>query len=69
MHRTEERDLDICSECGAELHVARDRGYALDAEHVLCFACATKRGGAYDEEHDLWVATPDLTGLASEPPQ
>jgi hypothetical protein len=69
MHRTEERELDFCSDCGAEVHVARDRAYALDSERMLCFDCATRRGGAYDEAHDLWVEKPDLAGIASEPPR
>jgi hypothetical protein len=67
MHRTEERELDSCFSCGAEVHAARDRAYALDTERVLCFDCATRRGGAYDEAHDLWVRTPDLGDLSLDP--
>ena len=64
MDISEARELELCRECGAEVHASRDRTYALDAERVLCFACAVKRGGAYDERHDLWTAAPDLAGLA-----
>ena len=67
MHRSEATELDFCAECGAELHVSRDRAYALDAERLLCFACATRRGGSYDEERDLWVEAPSLGGLVKEP--
>jgi hypothetical protein len=63
MHRSEANELERCAECGAELSVPRDRGYALDADRALCFACAVKRGGAYDEQRDLWVEAPDLAGL------
>ncbi|HEY8122323.1 MAG TPA: DUF4136 domain-containing protein [Myxococcota bacterium] len=66
MHRSEARELELCTACGAEVHAARDRTYALDAERVLCFACAVRRGGAYDEQHDLWRAAPDLTDLAPD---
>jgi hypothetical protein len=69
MHRSEERELGFCADCGAEVHESRDRAYALDAHRLLCFACATRRGGAYDEQHDLWVDVPDLGGLAAEPPR
>ncbi len=69
MRRSEDRELTACSECGADVHVARDRAYALDVDRVLCFACATRRGGSYDERRDLWVEPPDLGGLASDPPR
>jgi hypothetical protein len=68
VHRTEELELDVCAECGAEVHATRDRGYALDSERVLCFACAERRGGAYDELHDIWTAAPDLSDLRLRPP-
>jgi hypothetical protein len=66
MHRTEQREFETCADCGAEVHAARDRGYALDAERVLCFACATRRGGTYDEWRDLWIEPPDVGGLEEE---
>lgn len=64
MHLSEARQLDTCAECGAELHASRDRAYAVDSERMLCFACAVRRGGSYDEFHDIWRAPPDLSGLA-----
>lgn len=63
MHRSEELELESCAECGAEVHTARGRSYALDAERVLCFACALRRGGSYDDRHDTWTEAPDLAGL------
>lgn len=63
MRRSEASEYEFCADCGAEVHVSRDRTYALDAARVLCFACAVKRGGAYDEQHDLWVESPDLADL------
>lgn len=64
MHRSEESEFERCADCGAEVHAARDRGYALDPENVLCFACATRRGGSYDEQRDLWVEPPDVGDIA-----
>jgi hypothetical protein len=66
MHRSEAREFESCTECGAEVHVARDRTYALDADHVLCFACAVKRGGAYDERRDLWIEVPNVADLGTD---
>ncbi|HEU4430568.1 MAG TPA: hypothetical protein VFT98_17535 [Myxococcota bacterium] len=65
MHRTEAREFESCSDCGAEIHVARDRSYAFGAESVLCFACAVRRGGSYDEERDVWRQAPELGDLAT----
>ncbi len=65
MRRSEDYELDSCAACGGEVHVSRDRTYALDAERVLCFACAVQRGGSYDEQHDLWRETPDVADLGS----
>jgi len=66
MHSSEARELDTCTECGAEIHTARDRSFALDSERSLCFACAVQRGGSFDALHDVWTHAPDLSGL-SEP--
>jgi len=66
MHRSDESELDSCTECGAEVHASRDRSYALDAERALCFACAVRRGGVYDEHRDLWVDAPDLADLPTD---
>lgn len=67
MHRSEAAELENCADCGAELQGALERGYALDARRALCFACAEKRGGRYDERRDLWVRPPDVADLPSDP--
>ena len=64
MRRTEVEEFESCSECGSDVHASRDRTYAIDAERMLCFACALRRGGSYDEGHDFWKQAPDLEGLA-----
>jgi hypothetical protein len=63
MHRSEMRELEYCTECGAEIHSSRDRTFALDSERSLCFACAVQRGGSFDAGHDVWTRAPDLSGL------
>lgn len=63
MHRSEAAELGPCAECGAEVHVTAGRSYAVDATRVLCFDCALRRGGTYDEIHDVWTAAPDLSAL------
>ena len=64
MHRSETRQLATCAECGAEIAPATERGFALGSDAFLCFACAVRRGGRYDERLDRWEADPDVEGLA-----
>ena len=56
MHESELDGLVDCVECGATLSVSRDRAYSFGADHVLCFECAKRRGGAGTRR-----ATPGLT--------
>jgi hypothetical protein len=66
MHRSEERDLGSCVDCGAEITPASDRGYSFGTRGVLCMECALRRGGEYDSGDDRWVQSPDLAGLERE---
>ena len=59
MHRFETLEFATCVICGAEIAPARDRGYAAGPDTFLCFACATERGGTWDELHDRWLEAPD----------
>lgn len=63
MHRSETPELATCAECGAEIAPARERGYVYAPGACLCFACAVRRGGSYDETHDRWSNEPDTQGL------
>jgi hypothetical protein len=65
MHRSETRELAACAECGAEIVAERDRGYQFGTGAALCFACAVRRGGSYDERRDRWTTPPDVSGLAT----
>lgn len=59
MHRSETAELATCAECGAEIAPARDRAYALARDVFLCFECALRRGGSYDEQTDRWLTPPE----------
>lgn len=63
MHRSETRELTWCADCGSELDPGRDRAYGFGPEAFLCYACAERRGGIYDEAHDRWLRDPDTGGL------
>ncbi|MEQ9322517.1 MAG: hypothetical protein RIF41_25345 [Polyangiaceae bacterium] len=63
MHRTEAEAITVCADCGTELDVERDRGYAAAASLAICFECAVKRGGSYDGIFERWVDAPRLDGL------
>jgi len=64
MRRTESEELAVCAECGAEIVAGRDRSYEFGSSGALCFACAVRRGGSYDESRDRWTTPPDTSGLA-----
>jgi hypothetical protein len=64
MHRSETRDRDRCLDCGAEISDTRDRAYVTgEDEGLLCFECALRRGGKYDEARDHWDTPPTLGDL------
>ncbi len=64
MHRSENRELADCIDCGATISPGRDRGFSLTQSTCLCFECAIRRGGVYDEPHDRWLVRPKI---ADEP--
>jgi hypothetical protein len=68
MHRSETESLVSCADCGAEVGVATARSYGFGERGVLCFDCALRRGGQYDERLDRWCQPPrtDDLGIASD---
>lgn len=62
MHRSEVYDRTRCLDCSTEVSDTRERAFTSEPG-TLCFECAVRRGGKYDELHDHWDATPDLAGL------
>lgn len=65
MHRDEFDRLEICLDCGAELAPGTDRDFEFGVAGVLCFGCAERRGGSYDENQSRWVDLPDVADLAA----
>ena len=63
MHRSETRDLTCCADCGTDLDPGRERACGFGTEAFLCYACAVRRGGRYDEVHDRWMEAPDTGDL------
>lgn len=63
MHRSETTEFVACAECGAEISPALERAYAFGEGAALCWACALRRGGTYDEAEDRWVEPPATADL------
>jgi len=53
-----------CLDCGAELTPESDRDFEFGASGALCWACAERRGGRYDERRSRWIEAPDVSDLA-----
>lgn len=66
MHRSETENLMRCSDCGVEFQPASERGYTFGVRGALCWDCAERRGGRYDDLHETWVNPPNLKGLSPE---
>jgi hypothetical protein len=66
MHRSEARELVECIDCGATIAPDRDRAFAITEDLYLCFDCALRRGGAWDEREDRWMRPPELSGVTDE---
>ena len=58
MHRSEAHELVECLDCRATIAPERERAFAVSEDVYLCFACAVRRGGVYDEAEDRWVVPP-----------
>ena len=56
----------VCAACGAAVASDAERAFEFGDENVLCAACATARGGRYDEHRDAWEPPPDLSGIGDE---
>jgi hypothetical protein len=55
-----------CNDCGAEVTPGADRTYSISPELILCFECAVKRGGIYEEREDRWLKEPDVSDEPDE---
>ena len=59
-------EASVCAACGAAVLSDSERAFEFGDENVLCWECATARGGRYDEARDAWERPPDLQGLGDE---
>jgi len=66
MHRSEDRELVDCIDCGATIAAERERAFAVTDDVYLCLDCAVRRGGVYDELHDRWVTPPKVSDLSPQ---
>ena len=66
MDRSEMDELERCVECQTEVQVVQDRAFAFGTTGVLCSTCATRRGGRYDANRDVWVVPPEYGDLEAE---
>ncbi len=64
MEQQEWEEMVPCADCGATISPNHDRAFAVSDELFLCFGCAERRGGTYDEGRDCWTVAPDV---ADEP--
>lgn len=65
----ETEDAPRCADCGASVPPVGGRGYSVSADQVLCWDCAVRRGGAYDEVEDAWATRPRAHDLVHEEDQ
>ena len=56
-----------CADCGELMEELAPAFESLDGSIILCFECATRRGGLYDAERDEWVEPPELSDVPGLP--
>lgn len=52
-----------CSDCGEPIWGDAERVYTLGEAFALCWDCANRRGGLYDEDTERWIIAPELYGM------
>jgi hypothetical protein len=61
-HEADEEEFGFCAACDGEVSIA-PRVYLFGDDNALCFDCATKLHGVYDEPGSRWTVEPELAGL------
>jgi len=64
-----DEDVEACAECGAVIAPDTDAAFRFGEDRALCFECAVRRHGEYDEGEDRWTVPPDLSGLEEAVPE
>ncbi len=66
MHRSERDQSSVCSDCGTEFLPSSQPGFFFGARGSLCWDCALRRGGRYDDTYDRWVEDPSIDDLGPQ---
>lgn len=62
MYPPEDDEYVFCADCGGEVMIS-DRIYRFGEQRALCFDCATRRQGVYQELLERWSVSPGLDDL------
>jgi hypothetical protein len=58
-----------CLDCGEAVDIedpSAERTFALTPEIILCYACAVRRGGVYDDAAEKWKVAPNISDIVRE---
>ena len=58
----EEEEFGFCAACDGEVSIAPPI-YLFGDDNALCFECATKLQGVYDEPGSTWTVEPNVDEL------
>lgn len=67
MHSEETLEPATCADCGEPTDLDSTLSFVISENKVLCFDCALRRGGRYDEDEGGWVVAPNVLGLIEAP--
>jgi len=63
---TRDEAMGLCSDCGMDVGLEESHAFASGGGVTLCWACAVKRGGEFDEDADRWRVPPRTADLPDE---
>jgi hypothetical protein len=55
-----------CTECGTDVGLDESHSFSGGGGVTLCWACAVKRGGVFDEKQERWRVPPRTADLPDE---
>jgi hypothetical protein len=58
--------VGACMDCGEDVGLEDSHAFEWGGGGALCWTCALKRGGVYDEKYDRWVVAPKVEDLPDE---
>lgn len=60
--KEQDEEFGFCAVCDGEVSIA-PRTFLFGDDNALCFECATKLHGVYDEPGSVWSVEPQLSEL------